>query len=38
MVLDKLRKGLRAESALVAQVKAHQWKDDAAKRELLDDR
>ncbi len=36
MVFEKIRKGLRPEPPVVAQLRAHQWKDDAQKRDLVE--
>ncbi len=36
MVLEMMKKGFRADSALVAQLKAHQWNGDAQKKELAE--
>ena len=35
MVLEKIRKGLRAEPPVVAALRAHQWSNDTQKRELI---
>ncbi len=36
MVLEMMKKGFRADSTLVAQLKAHQWNGDAQKKELAE--
>jgi len=35
VVLDKLRKGLRAEPPVVAALRAHQWSSEGQKRDLI---
>jgi len=36
VVLDMFRKGARSEREIVEQLRAHQWSNDVAKRELID--
>ena len=36
MVLERIRKGLRAEPAVVAQLRAHQWTTEAQKKDLIE--
>lgn len=36
MVLEMMKKGFRADPGIVAQLKAHQWANDAQKRELVE--
>ncbi len=36
MVLEKIRKGLRPEPPVIAQLKAHQWTSDAQKKDLIE--
>ena len=35
MVLDKLRKGLRSESPVIAALKGHQWTSEAQKKDMI---
>ena len=36
MVLEMMKKGFRADSGIVAQLKAHQWAGDAQKKDLIE--
>lgn len=36
MVLDKIRKGLRPEPPIVAQLRTHQWTTDAQRKDLIE--